>query len=68
MPSQTEGGEWQFVGLSLLLPVYEELEDGAEVLWTVHGTIGEGKLKRLVKAKDELPVFVDRERAQSSIR
>jgi len=25
MPSETDGGEWQFVGLSSLLPVYEEI-------------------------------------------
>lgn len=63
MPSRTEGGEWQFVGLSLLLPVYEDLEDGAEILWTNHGSIGLEKLKRLVKAKEELPVFDDQDGA-----
>ena len=31
-PRKTNGGEWRFVGLSLLLPVYEELADGAELL------------------------------------
>ncbi|MGN6727103.1 MAG: DUF4288 domain-containing protein, partial [Tepidisphaeraceae bacterium] len=63
MPSQTEGGEWQFVGLSSLLPVYEELDDGSELLWTNHGSIGLVKLKRLDKAKDKLPAFDDRDGA-----
>lgn len=63
MPSQTHGGEWQFVGLSSLLPVYDELDDGAEILWTDHGSIGMEKLKRLVKVKDKLPAFADRDEA-----
>ena len=54
MPSKTDGGEWQFEGISLLLPIYEELVDGAEILWTDHGSIGLAKLKKLVKSKREL--------------
>ena len=26
-------GQWSFVGFSTLLPVYEDFEDGCEVLW-----------------------------------
>ena len=62
-PSQTEGGEWRFAGISLLLPVYDELEDGAEILWTERGTIGGNKLKRLIKSKKDLSVFDDRDGA-----
>ena len=58
-PSPTSGGEWRFVGISLLLPVYEDLEDGAEVLWTVRGRMTVGRIKKLVKSKKELPVFDD---------
>src|SRR5690242_3647961 len=32
-PSKTNGGEWRFAGISMLLPVYEDIEDGAEILW-----------------------------------
>src|ERR1700753_881032 len=31
--SRTQGGHWRCAGISLLLPIYEELEDGAEILW-----------------------------------
>ena len=61
MPSKTKGGAWRFVGISLLLPVHEHLDDGAEILWTDHGSIGAEKLKRLIKRKAELPVFDDRD-------
>jgi hypothetical protein len=63
MPSQTEGGEWRFAGISLLLPVYDELKDGAEILWTDRGTISGNKLKRLIKSKKDLSVFDDRDGA-----
>src|SRR5688572_17207130 len=29
-PSKTKGGEWRFAGISMLLPVYDDLEDGVE--------------------------------------
>ncbi|HEX8342578.1 MAG TPA: hypothetical protein VF624_16875 [Tepidisphaeraceae bacterium] len=56
MPSATEGGEWHFIGLSMLLPAYEALEDGAEILWTDHGKISAAKIKRMVKSKEKLSV------------
>jgi hypothetical protein len=63
MPSKTFGGEWRFVGLSMLLPVYDEIEDGAEILWDDHGSISVGRIRRMVKSKRDLPVFDDREEA-----
>jgi hypothetical protein len=32
-PSKTHGGEWRFAGISMLLPVYDKIEDGSEILW-----------------------------------
>ena len=58
-PSKTNGGEWRFAGISLLLPVYEELEDGAEILWTVRGKMSVKRIQGLVKTKKQLPVFDD---------
>ena len=58
-PSITNEGEWRFVGISMLLPIYEELEDGAEVLWTDRGRMKQSKIDALVKTKEELPVFDD---------
>jgi hypothetical protein len=28
---------WHFEGVTQLLPIYEDLEDGAEIAWTDHG-------------------------------
>jgi hypothetical protein len=60
-PSKTNGGEWRFAGISMLLPVYQKIEDGAEVLWTVHEDMPLAKMKRLVKSKRQLSVFDDEE-------
>jgi hypothetical protein len=60
-PSKTHGGEWRFTGISMLLPIYEDVEDGAEVLWTVRGQLSVAAIKKLVKTKRQLPVFDDRE-------
>lgn len=62
-PSKTNGGEWRFTGISLLLPVYEEIEDVTEILWTDRGAMAVSKIKKLTKTKRSLPVFDDREAA-----
>jgi hypothetical protein len=60
-PSRTKGGEWRFAGISMLLPVCEKIEDGAEILWEDRGLLTVARLKRLVKSKQSLPVFDDTE-------
>ncbi len=60
-PSKTKGGEWLFAGISMLLPVYERMEDGVEILWDNRGRMPMKRIKRLVKSKRQLPVFDDRE-------
>ena len=62
-PSKTKGGEWRFAGISMLLPVCEDMEDGVEVLWVDRGRMPVRRIKRLVKTKRQLPVFDDREQA-----
>lgn len=62
-PSQTKDGEWRFVGISLLLPVYEDIEDGAEILWVDRGQMSVRNIKKLVKSKPELSVFDDDDEA-----
>lgn len=59
-PSKTDGGEWRFAGISLLLPIYDDLEDGAEVLWTTRGKMQQKNIQKLVKTKKQLPVFNDK--------
>ncbi len=58
-PSKARGGEWRFAGISMLLPIYEDLEDGAEILWTDRGRIPLARIKKLVKTKRQLSVFND---------
>lgn len=60
-PSKTDGGEWRFAGISDLLPVYEDLEDGAEILWNVRGRLPMSRIKKMVRSKKQLSVFDDSE-------
>ena len=52
-------GAWRFEGLTSLLPVYEDLEDGCELIWTEHAGRTVAKIKSLVKHKRELEAFQD---------
>lgn len=58
-PAKTPKGEWRFVGISQLLPIYEPLEDGAEILWHDHGLISVAAMRRLVHSRRQLDVFDD---------
>ncbi len=58
-PSQTVDGEWRFAGITMLLPIYEPLADGAEVLWTDWEQVTVKRIQEAVKTKRELPVFDD---------
>jgi hypothetical protein len=58
-PSKTNGGEWRFVGISMLLPVYEDIEDGSEILWRNHGLMPVSRIRKLIKVKGQLRVFDD---------
>jgi hypothetical protein len=49
-------GHWEFVGLTSLLPIYEELKDGAEIWWRRHRR-SVGKTRSMVKGKSKLEVF-----------
>jgi hypothetical protein len=60
-PMRTNGGEWRFVGISQLLPIYEDLEDGAEIMWEDRGKLPIKSIKRLAKSKRQLVVFDDKE-------
>ncbi len=57
--TNTEGKNvlWIFEGLTMLVPIYEELKDGAEIGWTEHENKAVKTIKNLVKPKDELEVF-----------
>ena len=52
-------GHWRFVGLSSLLAIHDELEDGAEVVWIDRGAMSFREIKRIVTDKHGLEVFDD---------
>jgi len=52
-------GAWRFEGLTSLLPIYDELEDGAEALWRQYTYRTVKTIQALAKSKKELEVFND---------
>lgn len=52
-------GYWRFEGLSNLLPIYDELKDGAEVLWVEHDDVPIKDVQDWIKGKRDLEVFDD---------
>ena len=60
-PANGRKGFWRFEGVTDLLPIYEQLEDGAEVLWHHHRNLAVKTVKKLVTPKQELPIFDDSE-------
>ena len=53
---QGKKGHWKFVGINELLPVYDDLEDGCELLWTTH-YMSIREAESMVKQKKDLGVF-----------
>ena len=58
-PQRTRKGRWVFEGLSSLLPIYEELSDGAEILWEEYDGRTVRKVQSWVKQKEQLDAFDD---------
>jgi hypothetical protein len=52
-------GRWVFEGLTGLLPIYEPLEDGSEVLWCEYKNKTLGTLRRRIRLKGKLEAFED---------
>ena len=46
--------EWIFVGIADLIPIYEDIEDGAEIMWTDYGSISDRKARKKAQTKDQL--------------
>jgi hypothetical protein len=44
----------EFLGIGDLLPIYEDLEDGAEIMWHDYGSISAKRSDRIAKTKKEL--------------
>ncbi len=45
--------QWVFEGVTELLPIYEEIADGAEIFWTEHQPRKLKNLRKQVRAKSE---------------
>ena len=45
--------QWEYLGVIELLPIYEEIEDGAEIMWASNYPRKLKKLLSMVKAKNE---------------
>ncbi len=43
--------QWQYLGVTELLPIYEEIGDGAEIAWAERAPRTFRKLKQMVKPK-----------------
>ena len=52
-------GHWVFEGLTSLLPIYDLIRDGAEVLWIEHEDKTLRDIQSWIKSKSELEVFDD---------
>lgn len=46
--------QWVFEGITDLLPIYEELADGAEIMWAKHAPRKLRNIRQRAREKDEL--------------
>ena len=60
-PSNGRQGHWVFEGLASLLPIYDKLEDGAEIIWEQAENIAVKTVKACVREKKALECFQDDE-------
>jgi hypothetical protein len=56
-------GRWRYEGITNLLPIYEDLTDGAEILWNEYQNVTVRRVKSMVKRKLDLECFDDEEPA-----
>ncbi len=52
-----ENVKWVFEGLTTLIALYEDLADGAEIIWIEHENKAVKTIKSRVKSKENLEVF-----------
>ena len=61
-------GAWHYEGLTSLLPVYDDLEDGGELVWVEHPRSSVKRIKAMVKTKRQLESFDDRNLREAPVR
>jgi len=57
--------QWIFEGITSLLPIYEELEDGAEIMWEEHDSVKLSKLRGYSMSLEEIREHFRSVRAQA---
>ena len=62
--NEARKGRWRFEGLTSLLAVYEEPDDGSEISWTEHENKSVRKVQSWVTSKDDLEVFEEKKQRQ----
>jgi hypothetical protein len=45
--------QWVFEGITEILPIYEELEDGSEIMWAEHKPTKLKNLRKMVRRRGE---------------
>jgi len=56
-PKGPRKGFWRFEGLTSLLPIYDQLQDGEELIWRERRNVTVRKVKSWVRKKEELEAF-----------
>jgi len=51
--------QWVFEGITELVPVYEPLEDGAEIMWAEHEAVKLSELRKRARSPSELKEHLD---------
>ncbi len=46
--------QWVFEGVTYILPIYEDLEDGAEIMWAEHRPRKLRNIRKRVRQKDKI--------------
>lgn len=46
--------EWIFVGIGSLIPIYEDIEDGSEIMWENYGFISNRRAMRFPISEEEI--------------
>jgi len=45
---------WVFLGIGELLPIYEDIEDGAEIMWTNYGALSKREIHKILSSKEAI--------------
>jgi hypothetical protein len=46
--------KWEYLGIGDLLPIYEDIEDKAEIMWADYGFISAKRSERIIMTKEEI--------------